>query len=186
MSEDETWFGGFYEAAIVLGKTGGATADERLREALTSLWTYPNLRLGGALDLNDLDNLGRIEGELDHPSLGPLVFGTAIVREREIPNGDDWLYAVVPMGGLEERVPEIGGWPAGDHPHSRRWREPLEHALGELALHVARSTPISLAMIGYEIAGVISDFKPDAPRRVGFVARSESGDHQYWPTTDWS
>ncbi len=186
MSEDETWFGGFYESAIVLGKTDSAIADKRLREALTALWSHPDLRIDQPLDLGDLDNLGRIEGELDHPVLGSCVFGTLVVRERDTPNGDDWLYAVVPMGGLEERFPEIGGWPAGDHPESQRWREPLERSLAKLALHVARTAPIAFAMIGYEISGVVSDFKPDQPRRIGFVVRGEGGEFEYWPTTDWS
>jgi hypothetical protein len=186
LSEDETWFGGFYEAAIVFGKTGSATADKRLRGAVTALWSHPALRIDRPLDLGDLDNLRRIEGELNHPTLGPLVFGTVVVRERDTPNGDDWLYAVVPMGGLEERVPDVDGWPAGDHPHSQRWREPLERALGDVALHVTRATPIALAIIGFEIAGVISDFKADKPRRTGFVVRDEDGDFVYWPTTDWS
>lgn len=171
---------------MVLGKTNSTIADERLREAIEALWAHPNLRITAPLNLSDLDNLERVEGELDHPSLGPLVFGSVVVRERDTPGGDDWLYAVIPMGGLEERVPDIDGWPAGDHPQSQRWREPLERSLADLALHVSRTTPMAFAMIGYEIAGVVSEFKPDPPRRIGFIVRGENGEFSYWPTTDWS
>lgn len=182
---DETWVGGFYEVAIVLGKTQSATADARLRRALTELWSIQDVRLSQELNLDNLNELGRIEGTLDHPTLGALVFGTVVVREREAPNGDDWLYAVVPLGGLSERVESVGAWPAGNDEGSRSWREPLEETLGDLALAVARAVPITMALIGYEIAGVIPDFNPDGPRRIGFVLRGKDGELAYWPTTDW-
>lgn len=186
MSGDETWFGGFYEAAIVLGKSQSVDADKRLRSALAAIWAHPSVRVAKVLDLSNLEGLARVEGRLDHPRLGSLAFATIVVREQDTPNGDDWLYAGVPMGSLEERVADVDGWPAGDHPHSQHWREPLEHSLAELALSVTHAVPISLAMIGYEISGLISDFNPDGPRRIGFVVRGQGGEFSYWPTTDWS
>lgn len=184
--DDGTWTGGFYEAALVLGKIKSAAADERLRRAITVLWSNPRLSLSRDLDMRDLDNIGRIEGVLDHPTLGSLVCGSFVVREREETDGDDWLYAVVPLGGLSERIDTVGAWPAGDTEGSRSWREPLEQCLSDLALEVSRAVPIRLAMIGYEIAGMISEFKPDQPRRIGFVVRDEASEYRYWPTTDWS
>ena len=182
---DDTWNGGFYEAAIVLGKTQSANADNRLTEALTALWSHPLLHLSERLNLTDLDNVGRLEGILDHPVLGPLVAGAVVVRERDMPNGNDWLYVVVPLGGLSEHVPEVDAWPVGDDGNSRSWREPLEACLAGIVLDVARIVPIKMATIGYEIAGVISDFDADK-RHIGFVVRDARGELTYWPTTHWS
>ena len=184
MAEDETWFGGFYEVAIVLGKTDSADSNARLREALSVLYALAELEISGTAR-EDLDGCGLLKGTLDHPSLGRLPFGLFVVRERETPGGDDWLYACVPLGGLSDRVEAVGGWPAGDQEGSRSWREPLERTLAELAVAVAHVVPIESAFIGFEIAGIRAHFERNGPRRIGFVIRDDVGQYRYWPTTDW-
>jgi hypothetical protein len=198
-SDDETWHGGYYEAAMIVGGVSSPGSDERLLASILSLWSSPTLRVAAignrrawqwadapSLQAQSLDNVQRIYGVLEEPAIGTLPFTSVVVRE-EGPGGEDWLYASVPMGGLNG-----GGYPFlhGEQlAESRVWREPLEKALADLVLRVCDDVAIRIAAIGFEIAGVIevdpAVLAPRARRYVGYVSPQRSGYH-YWPTTIWS
>jgi hypothetical protein len=194
-NDQENWHGGYYEAAIVLGPSTSPDADNKLRTAIAALWAHPSLTItafseisqwdwrGRALDAHaSLDDLQRIYGVFQHDTLGVLPFTSVVVREED---GDDWLDACIPLGGLEQS----GGYPFGDDDElaaSRNWREPLEQALADLALRVASVVGLQIAAIGFEVAGIINadNASPDAKRYVGYVAR-HGNSFQYLPTNAW-
>lgn len=193
----ENWIGGHYEAAMVLGSTNSPEADARLLAAITGLWSRSSLR---ALALGDLaawdwthapvlatralGDLHRIYGVFDHGTLGRLPFTSLVVRE-EIADGEDWLYACVPLGGLKQG----DGFPFRGPEHAaaaRSWRGPLERALADLVLGICETVPIQMAAIGFEVAGLMDRSREpaDMPRHMGYVCRGETG-YRYWPTTEW-
>jgi hypothetical protein len=197
-SNDDLWSGGYYEAAMVLGGMNDLRADERLRAAISKLWSHEALRVAAIGDLarwrwdgppllesRPSEDLRRIYGAFDDPTLGSLPFTSVVVRET--PDGDDWLYACVPLGGLAVS----DGYPFGDKKHaaaSRSWREPLEKSVAGLVLSVCVTVPIHIAAIGFEIAGHIESVVctgPDEVRYVGHVGKYGDG-YYYWPTTVWS
>lgn len=193
--DQENWYGGYYEAAMVLGPSTAPDADDKLRKAIAALWSHPSLTAtaidnkenwewrGRALDaLAPLDDLQRIYGALRHETLGVLPFTSCVVREE---SGDDWLYACAPLGGIAES----GGYPFGDADEiavSRNWREPLERALADIALKVAGDVGFQIAAIGFEIAGIINadNASSHAKRYVGYIAKHDGG-FQYLPTDAW-
>jgi len=194
-SDEDSWTGGYYEAAIILGPGNNPDADTKLEAAIQRLWSQVNLRPAALGDLRTWETIGRatfegrplsalhrIYGVYQSPALGALPFTSVVVREED---GEDWLYACVPLGG----VPDGGGYPFGDFAESRAWREPLEHELAAMVLEICRSIPIHVAIIGFEIAGA-DEIAPDAlkeagSRWVGYVARYGDS-YRYWPTTNWS
>ena len=195
--DDDSWNGGYYETAMVLGPNNGPSADQRLRTAIAELWSSPSLTVAAlgdrarwqAIDSPSfatapLDDLLRIYGTFADSTLGLVPFTSVVVRE-ENPDGEDWLYACVPLGG----IPCSGGYPFGDLEESRSWREPLEGSLANLTLRVCEAVPLRLAAIGFEIAGIISvqaDAIPSTTQRpIGYVTKY-AGKYRYWPTTAWT
>ncbi len=198
-ADDDLWLlGGWYEAAMVLGKADEPHADTRLRTAITALWSNPSLRLAAigdrarwnwerapTLQGHSLGDLRSLSGAWDHPAFGPIPFTSLVIRD-EIPDGDDWLYAAVPMAGLNKFAP--GCWSNMDA-SSRPMREPLEQSLANLILSVCAKVPIQIAAIGWEISGIIGDgvelCVEGAERYVGYVVKDGDG-FRYWPTTVWA
>jgi hypothetical protein len=196
-SDKENWTGGYYEAAMVVGNVASPQSDAMLRTALERLWSHESLQAFAIGDLSNwrwdkrpafhdrtLADVHRVYGVFDHQELGPVPFTSVIIREE--PDGQDWLYACVPLGGLAQSE----GYPLGDKEHtaaSRSWREPLERRLAALALAVCEVVPIQIAAIGFEISGIIerdADRVADTPRLLGYVALDHTG-YRYWPTTEW-
>lgn len=189
--EDETWLGGFYEAAVILGSSRDPGADEKVAEALRAAWLEPSMQACAIGDRKSWD-WSRVRapltlsveshtyGALHVPEVGPLPVTTLIVREEQ---GDDWLYIGVPLGGIEAS----DGYPFGDPEEllaSRTWRTPLEQALASIVLSVGRHVIFKRAAIGFEIAGAINAAPDDERRYVGLIERQ--GDrYVYLPTTDW-
>lgn len=198
-SNNRNWIGGYYEAAMVLGDVRSPQSDAKLRTALEHLWSNEALQACAVGDLANwqwsrtpsvheraLSDLHRVYGVFEHRELGPIPFTSAFVRE-ELSDGQDWLYACVPLGSLSQS----DGYPFGDKEHtaaSRSWREPLERGLAELVLSVCEVVPVKIAAIGFEfeIAGIDRDADRvgDAPRHIGYVCADSTG-YRYWPTTDW-
>jgi hypothetical protein len=197
-SDWNIWTGGYYEAAMVIGNTTSNKADASLQAAIQRLWSDNSLRAyalqdpthwsnSDSLELEDLalDEILRIYGVFNHGALGQLPFVTVVVRE-DAPDGEDWLYAGVPLGG----VSQSDGYPFGDAEHtaaSRSWREPLEQALANLALGVCDVVPIRIAAIGFEISGNIERDPPPGTRdrrHEGYICREAAG-YRYLPTTAW-
>jgi len=191
----ETWYGGYYEAGMILGAHGDVSANARLKSAIVALWENPNLRIGAIGDVSrwqsdtgqnlqdrTIDELQRIYGSFSN-ALGIIPFTSITMREEK---GDDWLYASVPLGGLQQS----GGFPfEADSTASQSWRQPLEQALSVLVLDVFNSVGGVAAEIGFEVAGFIRTppeaLADDAERWVGYITKDECA-YRYWPTNVWS
>jgi hypothetical protein len=200
LSAKETWSGGYYETAIMLGRRRDAFADERLRSAILAIWATSYLR-NPAPNKSDLaamrqvdldtvppDKIGELFGYMLHEEFGAIPFKTCVVRETPSMEGWDWLYGAVPLGGLAAVRPEVGGWPFGDYQDSYRWRKPLEEALAEITIEVSRTIAFQVSAIGFEISGNIEEEARiglyPAEREVGYVAQA-GGAYTYFPTTRW-
>ena len=153
------WSGSFYELAIELG----SPSDDRLRTALTRLWSHPSLD-GCYLDRNqELDQQPRVSplhwdvapgahllGLVQLPNGQQVACGSIIVREDD---GPDWLDFYIPMVALMEVYGE--GTYAFDEDVSalRSWQEPLDKYLAELGAYVFAEVPFALGLIGHEVSG---------------------------------
>lgn len=196
---ENTWIGGYYEAAIVLGKVTDLDADQRLRSAIISVWSNAIFSLKSDrslgmdrpvsdLETTDPETLSGLLGIISHPTFGDIPCSTIVVREEGEDPYYDWLYIGIPLGGLSEAVPEIGGWPFGDLAGSRKWREPLENMLSALVMDVSKSVDFPVAAIGYEVAGLIPD-NIIAGNSIddelnGYVVRKKNS-YTYFPTQNW-
>lgn len=194
----EMWYGGYYEAAIVIGSREASDSSALLKTAIHRLWSHRRLRPAALGDVRvwkagslsfaglPLPALHRIYGEYQSSALGLLPFTSVVVREEE--RRLDWLYACLPLGG----IPASGGFPFGDQEEmaaSRQWREPLERELAEIVLDICQSVAIRGAEIGFEITGHITlseeILSATGNRWVGYVAK-DKGAYRYWPTNCWS
>lgn len=190
--DDETWFGGFYEAAVILGSSRDPDADERVSEALRIVWLEPSMQTCAIGDRKTWDWAraraplklsveSHAYGALRVADLGLAPVTTLVVREDQ---GDDWLYIGVPLGGVEAS----DGYPFGDRGEleaSRRWRAPLEQELASIVMTIGQHVMFKRAAIGFEIAGAIQASPDDERRYVGLIERQGDG-YVYLPTTDWS
>ncbi len=190
----EIWDGGYYEAAILLGKASEKDSDNRLRSALSTIWEDTSTTLYKSKKLDELFALSsiRIEplgsvfsfyGTLLHETLGVLPLLTCIVREED--DGNDWLDVAIPLGG----IPDTGGWPFGGLEESMEWRRPIETILAHMVLDVAKSVPFRMAQIGWELSGMFdeTDIAGGVPseRLVGYVVQ-EGNSYRYYETTNWN
>lgn len=190
--DDENWFGGFYEAAVILGRSRDPGADEKVAEALKLTWLAPSMQACAIDDRKAWDwsrerapltlSVGsHAYGALRVADLGLLPVVTSIVREDE---GDDWLYVGVAMGGLEAS----GGYPFGNPEElhaSRSWRMPLDQTLASIVLSIGEHVNFRRAAIGFEIAGIIDASPNDERRYVGLIERIGER-YEYFPPTDWA
>ena len=201
LADDETWHGGYYEAAMVLGHCSHSTADARLRAAIGAIWSLPYIDACVAdrrIDPSQQDavvpstaplsRLGQLYGWLQHDRFGGLPFTSIVVRELNRADGYDWLSVAIPLGGLGETLPEVWAYPYSDE-GCQSWREPIDRCLADIALAVADRVPFLVAAIGYEICGVIDDGAFQGifanPRRIAYVAPQTNGFH-YLPANQWS
>jgi hypothetical protein len=155
----DAWLGGFFELAMEVGPR----SDERLRTALSALWTYPDL-------VGCYDDRGREPA--DQPRVAPdslesgthalgvarlpngarVTYGTCLIREGD--EGPDWLDFYLPMGSLGTAYP-VNWFPFGsetDWPGP--WRSEVEDWLAEVGLWVAQSAAFRLGLIGFEVSGL--------------------------------
>lgn len=174
----ENWSGGYYEAAIILGKASSQGSDDRLLSALSTILEKTTVTLYKSGKVDELLSLSSIRvepvpsvfsfcGTLLHETLGVLPFLMCVVREDD--SGNDWLDIAIPLGG----VPETGGWPFGSLENSIEWRRPIETILAQFALDVAKDVPFKMAQIGWELSGMFdeADIADGIPseRFVGYV-----------------
>ena len=144
------WKGGYYEAAIVLGRGEGEGADERLRAALRTVWSRGDVERGFPMDAVHVHDGAHLRGALDL-SARSVPFGTHVVREE---NGDDWLSLGLPIGGLARLFPEAAGFPLQRDDDGRAWRKKVERRLASMVIDLARAVNVERAIIGYEVSGL--------------------------------
>ncbi len=190
---NETWYGGFYEAAVILGKCSDNFADQRLRSAIVATWSIGSQTLASNRSTNDcntetIERILNLRGSMSHDTCGLIAITTVVVRETDCDDGEDWLYIGIPLGGLSSTCPAVGGWPFGDRENSASWREPIENALAGIAIELAKSVSFQAAAIGYEIAGIVDNDirngKIPSDRLIGYVIPRRNS-YQYFPTTRW-
>jgi hypothetical protein len=148
--DPEDWHGGAVALVILAGsraELGTAAADARVDEVLRAVWAAPGLE--GPHARRDLSFDGqpvvapglatgnRLSGLARLPT-GSTAFATQVARDH--PGEHDWVYADLPIGGLDRLgIPE-------DAPEAR-----------EFLLGVARAvydvTPFAAAGIGHEVQG---------------------------------
>lgn len=203
---DDTWNGGYLEAAIVLGERDDQRSDDRIVAGLRAAWRHPWLDgwfatkdalTGstppfGADELADIDPVepSRQYGWIDLGGGGRSAAGTLVIREDFGSPNLDWLDVVVPLGGLGAVDRRVGAYPFGDLEHCKEWLQPLLQRLGEIAVDVCEATAARVALIGFELSGHPSadDFDGTVPseRVNGWVAPSGAGGYRYWPPTVWA
>ena len=158
-TKDDVWNGGYYELAIEIGPT----SDQRLRTALTTIWSHPTLQ-GCYRDrrqepdeqqqLNPQNDEVELEGHLQGIARLPngieVACGTCTIREE---NGSDWLDLYIPMGALSEGY-EVETYPFGESgEYSEDWQRPVEDWLVAIGHHVFSQVKFALALIGFEVSG---------------------------------
>jgi hypothetical protein len=159
---EDSWHGGFYELAIVLGGVTDPGSNDRLSAAIRSSWSHdsclgPFAQRGFTLTtepslLNGRDEIDeRLYGALLLPyGLAPL---TVVVREESGHDNLDWLYVACPVGGLSEIHPDVGGYPFEPYSDTDTWREPLDSLLIDIARHIHSVARFQRAYIDFEVAG---------------------------------
>jgi hypothetical protein len=150
-TRSEAWLGGWYELAIEVGPTD----DRRLEEALTALWSFPDIE-GCYLDLSrDPSEQPRVEaggslaletrlcGVARIGAKDPIACSTAVVRG----DGSVWLYFGLPMGSLGHVFP-VGAFPFEDG-GDLSWRASVDDWLCRLAEHVFKAVGFRLGLVGW-------------------------------------
>lgn len=180
----DTWHGGYYELALELG----AHSDQRLCEALQSIWTYssvegcylegdrePSAQHRIEVDQTDLEQ--RLYGVAQlHPGVR-VACGTFVVRETD---GPDWVGFYIPMGAIEGLL-ETGGYPLNaDQERNRLWQDKFDNWLIDLGKHVFDVVQYELGLIGHEVSGDfyavdIEATGVPAARPIGFLWPSQDG-----------
>lgn len=196
LSDLDVWVGGYYEAAIVLGACTDPEADTRLHSAISEIWSLPNIGScsfdpsgqGNVIPAAEpLDRILRLYGWFHDREAGAIPFTTVVVRESE-PDGQDWLYAALPFGGLQMAIPSVSV-ASFDLKDDNPWVMPIERSLADIALAVSRKVPFLIAAIGEEIAGYIEEDAFNGVfsdcRRIGYVAPCD-GAYRYLPNTVWN
>jgi len=198
-TDDENWYGGYYELAIDLGLRNDPGSDVRLSRALRTLWSDPHLD-GCYLDrwrattvqervpaaLPDPNEPAPLYGIAVLPSGGASVCVTHVIREvggETEPH--DWLDLSLPTGALERLDNRVEGFPFADEDDSLVWRRPIDDWLASVATVVFAEAGFRVALIGFEVSGspaaeTISDV-PDE-RWIGYLV-NQGGYPTYFPAT---
>lgn len=185
----DAWLGGFYELAIEIG----GRSDERLRRALTQIWTFSDLI--GCFDRCDvepheqtrvnptaasLDSASHLHGVARLPNGIDVACGTCIVREDA---GSDWLVFYLPTGSLGTAYP-LGGYPFDNRDHSE-WENVVDTWLAAIGRFVGLVVDFRLALIGFEtsaFANLIDIATKGIPELRGFgLLLREGGTLNYYP-----
>lgn len=203
---DDTWNGGYLEAAIVLGERDDPGSDDRVVAGLRAAWRHPWLdgwfatkdAVTGSSAPSGWEALAHIDpkepglqyGWIDLGGGRRSAAGTLVIREDFGSPNLDWLDVVVPLGGLGAVDRRVGAYPFGDFEHCEEWLEPLLYRLGEIAVDVCEATSARVALIGFELSGHPSadGFDGTVPneRVSGWVAPSGGDGYQYWAPTVWT
>jgi hypothetical protein len=150
---EDNWCGSYYELCLELGPTGD---DERLIDAVTSLWAHPHLR-GPWIERGLFDrppspkpaaggHVSPLWGVIALSSGQQLGCVTHVVREA---NGSDWLDLCIPSGMLELAF-NI------QYPleyQTNTWMRAIDHDFAQIAESVFLACPFVLGMIGEEVSG---------------------------------
>lgn len=161
-TDNENWSGGYYELAIALGPKAEPGSTDRLRQALTALWSHQGL-VGCYLDRTIepstqerhqpvLMEAAPLYGLAHVPRGATVVCACYVMRENE-GRALDWLGLGLPLGALARIDARVGGYPFGDEATSLAWRLELDRWLATVAERVAAATSFEFGVIGHEVFG---------------------------------
>jgi len=151
-ADSNAWAGGYYELKIWLGDP----SDERIREAMASLWESPMLE--GPFDRDDKTSLRRVPSVGDHLSGLARIRGeslplsTFVVREEDLDGKRtaDFLFVGLPLGGLGTIYP-VGAYPFADLEAAPVWQPEIDAWFLQLLRSLQRPFTFQLAVIGFEV-----------------------------------
>lgn len=158
LQKAELWTGGYYELAIELADT----SDSGLLDALRLVWSQAEV-IGPSADAVGLLPAGEqkpsiawlsrmhLHGEVLLPMGMTAPCGTCIIREE---GGPDWVDFYLPLGGLAEVLPAVGGYPLIDADYEyNEWQRQLDDWLADFGSRVFSKMTYRLALIGFEVSG---------------------------------
>lgn len=172
VEDEENWWGGYYELAILLGPRD----DQRLDEAVRALSSAAGVTPGFERWHRGVTRL---------PSGTPVVCGYFDVREDE-PELIDWVGLYVPLGALARADERVGGFPFGDDgygPATLLWREPVDRWLEAIGRAVFEVVPFEYALIGVEVSGQEPGDTSDGAERANALLVPGDGGLVFHPAT---
>jgi hypothetical protein len=171
----DAWTGGFYELKIRLG----APSDERISQALTSVWESSLLEGPYCERHKEPADQPRISPTEDHLygvahiSGRCLPFSTFVLREED-QHGNrhaDFLYLCLPLGGLGT-IYSVGAYPFGSLEAARTWRPEVDAWFLQLLRGLKRPFTFQLGVLGFEVEMTVAEVPNLTPK-------STSGEHFY-------
>jgi hypothetical protein len=190
-TEDNVWFGGFYELAIEIGKS----PNENLHSSLIEIWNDPLLD-GCYLDRNrepyeqdkinplniKIENVLHLQGLIRLPNNKWTACGTCIIMEDE---GSDWLDFYIPLGSLSKYY-DTDGYPFNEkNKNNLSWQSTIDDLLSTLGNNLFSKVNYKLGLIGFEVSGeyysenIKSSGIPEK-REIGFLSPTNS-QIKYYP-----
>ncbi|MBJ7356492.1 hypothetical protein [Nocardioides sp.] len=154
LEDPETWLGGFYGLAVLLGPRD----DDVLTEAGTALWRLAGFDRGAPPGRATLTGSLVSRGVVEPLPGRPVAAMVSVLRVVESAEPDeDWLFLDIPLGALEAWDPAVGAFPFGPEASwpSRAWREPLEGWLVAVARALFAEVPYLRASTGWEASGLV-------------------------------
>lgn len=157
--DDENWYGGFYELAVLLGPHD----DTRLDAAIRAAWA--DTRLDGCYagrrepadqerlvcSLATTDHIGHLQGIAQLPGGQRVVCGSVIIRDES--SQRDWLDFYIPLGALSRADARVGGFSGEGGIKTLAWRLPIDEWLAGMGQRIYRSTTFEYGLIGFEVSG---------------------------------
>jgi hypothetical protein len=137
----------------------------------------------GGLDWSD-DIIAPRYGWIDFP-FGRTVVVTHVIREEYGSPNHDWFDVCIPLGGLSDLHPSVGGYPAEPIDRSAEWRPEVDAVLVSIAEAIRVGSQFVHGLIGWEVSGDGEDFVVPDDRAIGYVTPSDSG-VVFHPPTRWS
>jgi hypothetical protein len=162
--DDESWSGGFYELSLILGEVDDVDSYARLEQALRSCWSHPALtgpylsrrQMSGEVDWSG-DMIAPLYGWIDLP-FGRTVVVTHVIREEHGSPNLDWFDVGIPLGGLSNLHPSVGGYPAEPIDRVAEWRPEVDVVLVSIAEAIYASSGFVHGLIGCEVSGEADSF----------------------------
>ena len=160
-TDRQAWVGGFYELSLQIRPH----SDEKLFEALKTLWQHPALE--GCYLKRDIEPVNQKRMAPSLPLESPeRLYGLATLHSEEritcgsviLPDhlGSDWLDFYVPLGSLST-VYEVAAYPFDmDEVSSDTWQTPIDTWLWSIGSFIFQRAPFQLGLIGFEIFADIS------------------------------
>jgi len=194
-TEPGIWSGGFYEMKFYLGPP----SDSRIQEALTAIWTSPQVT--GPYQSRDVEPAQQERSDALHNSEGHLYGIVTIQGSIETPcatythreqDSDgtrvaDFVSFYIPLSALSRLFP-FGVYPFGDHASASSWRSQVDEWLLALLRSLSGRFQFEVCVIGWEpelCADNIEEVKAttDDPNRFDGVVLWKAGEFQWYPAT---